>query len=310
MQIHLAIRSFYRNFVAMKHLLTLIAILLSLCCCTSQSEHQSMRQQLDSINQRNRNDQPFTVADVEPYVAYFDRHGSANDRLLAHYLLGRAYHEAGEAPLALQCYHEAVDCADTTAADCDFAQLSRVYGQMGEIFYDQSLYKQQLHYLNFAIKYAWDANDTLAALANFAQKCMSYIRLEQSDSAIFFAEKAAARFRQYGYHNFASMSLGCIIWSLINIGKYEKAKRYSLLYEKESGLLDNEGNIQQGREAFYHVKGLLYLKENHLDSAEYWFRKELRDGKDFNNQNGGALGLAMVYEQRCISDSAAKYGSS
>ena len=291
----------------MKHLLTLIAILLSLCCCTSQSEHQSMRQQLDSINQRNRNDQPFTVADVEPYVAYFDRHGSANDRLLAHYLLGRAYHEAGEAPLALQCYHEAVDCADTTAADCDFAQLSRVYGQMGEIFYDQSLYKQQLHYLNFAIKYAWDANDTLAALANFAQKCMSYIRLEQSDSAIFFAEKAAARFRQYGYHNFASMSLGCIIWSLINIGKYEKAKRYSLLYEKESGLLDNEGNIQQGREAFYHVKGLLYLKENHLDSAEYWFRKELRDGKDFNNQNGGALGLAMVYEQRCISDSAAKY---
>ena len=57
----------------MKHLLTLIAILLSLCCCTSQSEHQSMRQQLDSINQRNRNDQPFTVADVEPYVAYFDR---------------------------------------------------------------------------------------------------------------------------------------------------------------------------------------------------------------------------------------------
>ena len=57
--------------------------------------------------------------------------------LLAHYLLGRAYHEHGEAPMALQCYHEAIDCADTTAADCDYAQLARVYGQMGDIFYNQ-----------------------------------------------------------------------------------------------------------------------------------------------------------------------------
>ena len=57
--------------------------------------------------------------------------------LLAHYLLGRAYHEHGEAPMALQCYHDAIDCANTTAADCDYAQLARVYGQMGDIFYNQ-----------------------------------------------------------------------------------------------------------------------------------------------------------------------------
>ena len=42
----------------------------------------------------------------------------------AYYLLGRAYHEHGEAPMALQCYHDAIDCADTTAADCDYAQLA------------------------------------------------------------------------------------------------------------------------------------------------------------------------------------------
>jgi len=38
--------------------------------------------------------------------------------------------------MALQCYHDAIDCADTTATDCDYAQLARVYGQMGDIFYN------------------------------------------------------------------------------------------------------------------------------------------------------------------------------
>ena len=95
----------------MKHLLSVVIILLALTCCTSEADRIRMRAGLDSINMRNRNDQPFTVGDVEPYVDFFDEHGTANDRLLAHYLLSRAYHDHGEAPMALQCYHDAIDCA-------------------------------------------------------------------------------------------------------------------------------------------------------------------------------------------------------
>jgi hypothetical protein len=108
----------------MKQLLTIFILLLTLVCCTSEAERNRMRAGLDSINQRNRNDQPFTVADVEPSVQFFDDHGTPNDRLLAHYLLGRAYHDHGEAPMALECYQNAADCADTTAKDCDYKQLS------------------------------------------------------------------------------------------------------------------------------------------------------------------------------------------
>ena len=84
-------------------------------------------------------------------------------------------------------------------------------------------------------------------------------------------------------------------------------RRYIELYETESGLFNKKGDIEKGREIFYNVKASLYLSTNRLDSAEYWYRKELSDGKDFNNQNGGALGLAMVYERRHMLDSAAKY---
>ena len=104
----------------MKNLVILFTLLLALVCCTTEADRNRMRAGLDSINQRNRNDQPFTVADVEPYVQFFDDHGTPNDRLQAHYLQGRAYHDHGEAPMALECYQKAADCADTLSADCNY----------------------------------------------------------------------------------------------------------------------------------------------------------------------------------------------
>ena len=104
----------------MKNLVIVFALLLALVCCTTEADRNRMRAGLDSINQRNRNDQSFTVADVEPYVQFFDDHGTPNDRLLAYYLLGRTYHNHGEAPMALECYQKAADCADTLSADCNY----------------------------------------------------------------------------------------------------------------------------------------------------------------------------------------------
>lgn len=93
----------------MRHLLTIFVLLLALACCTTETDRIRMRAGLDSINMRNRNYLSFMVSDVQPYVIFFDEHGTANDRLLAHYLLGRAYYDQGEAPMALECYHDAID---------------------------------------------------------------------------------------------------------------------------------------------------------------------------------------------------------
>ena len=43
---------------------------------------------------------------------FYDRHGSANEQVRAHYLLGCAYRDLGEAPQALQCYQDAASLAD------------------------------------------------------------------------------------------------------------------------------------------------------------------------------------------------------
>ena len=67
----------------MRHLLTVIAILLAFACCTTEADRNRMRAELDSINQRNRNDQPFTAADVQPYVNFFDDHTGNNVQFLS-----------------------------------------------------------------------------------------------------------------------------------------------------------------------------------------------------------------------------------
>jgi len=282
-------------------------LLLVLVGCTTAGERALMRAGLDSINIRNHNDQPFTAQDVEPYVRFFDDHGTPNDQLLAHYLLGRAYHEHGEAPMALQCYHDALDRADTTAQDCDYAQLARVYGQMALVFYQQGLFRHQLELEKQSVKYAWLANDTLAALMNYEQESFAYSSLGMPDSAIFVIEDVASKYRQYGYPSDAAIALGTIIRILINKGEFQKAKQYMDIYESKSGLFDAHGNIAHGREIYYKSKGLYYLNTNALDSAEYYFRKELHDGRDFNNQNAAAKGLTMLYQKRYRPDSIAKY---
>ena len=291
----------------MKKLTYILLTLLVLAACTSRQEYAAMRQELDSINERNRNDEPFTVSDVQPYLEFFDRHGKPNDQMLAHYLLGRAYHEQGEAPMALQCYQQAIECADTLSEDCDFAQLSRVYAQMGEVFYEQSLYNQYFRYLDLSINSFYKSKDTINAFITYEQKSFAYRELNQLDSAVTVSEEVASLYRNFGYESYAATALGSIARALLIQGRTDKAKKYMIIYEAESGLFYETGEIEEGREAYYNTKGLLSLKENKLDSAEYWYRKELSDGKDFNNQNGGALGLAMVYEQRHIPDSAAKY---
>ena len=79
------------------------------------------------------------------------------------------------------------------------------------------------------------------------------------------------------------------------------------VFENKSGFFDSLGNIEKGREIYYKTKGLYFLYIDKLDSAEFYFRKELRDGRDFNNQHGGANGLVKLYQRLHNNDSVAKY---
>ena len=285
----------------------LLALGLSIGCSGDKAQRL---QQLEQLEQQNRSGQPMLNDSLaEDLVKYFDRHGDANERMRSRYILGRTYYCLDELPRALETYMEAADCADTTSADCDYKVLSRIHAQSAVIFNLQVQPRSQLRELRLASYYAWKGKDTLQAIECFAQQGDAYDYLMIRDSVILIKEKASDLFNRIGNAKRAAQTLAPAISSLVEKGEIEKARIYCDIYENQSGLFDDYGNIVEGREIYYYIKGEYYLALHQLDSAEYMFRKELRDSKDVNNQIAGCKGLQKVYEQRRMSDSIAKYAN-
>ena len=267
-----------------------------------------MLQQLEQLEQQNHSGQPMLNDSLaEDLVSYFDRHGSANERMRSRYILGRTYFCLGELPRALELYNEAADCADTTAADCDFAKLSRIHAQIADVFHKQVQPRCELEELRIAEYYAKKGKDTLMAIECYALQSGAFDYLHLNDSAIIVKENAARLFESINRKDRSSQTLSTIVIALTKKKELDRAKRYLDEYECFSEFFDKDGNIENGREVYYYIKGNYYLATHQLDSAEYLFRKELRDGKDMNNQIAGNKGLQLVYEQRRIPDSIAKY---
>lgn len=289
-------------------LLCLCALGLMLGCSGNGAQ---MRQQLEALEQQNVNGEKLLDDSLaESLVDYFDRHGDANERMRAKYILGTTYCGLNELPRALMIFYEAAGCADTTQADCNYQVLSLIHGQCAMIYHTQVQPRSELQELRLSEYYAWKDKDTLQAIKRYSQQSGAYDFLKMPDSVLFVKERAASLFREIGKPDRAARTLGgSTITSLLKKGDISKALEYSRLYEQESGLFDSLKNIAKGFEIYYYIKGECYLATHQLDSAEYWFRKELRDGKDIRNQIAGSKGLQEVFEKKKNSDSIAKYAT-
>ena len=294
----------------MKQFCAFIILLAAFCGCTGGGQYNEMLQRLDALNELNRADSVLTATErdeAQTLTDYFDSHGTPNDQLLAYYLLGRCYADMHEAPMALHCYQEAISRADTLSPDCDFAQLSRVYGQSATIFYQQGLYQNSLDYYDFSMDCGYRGKDTLNALRSYAMKGAAYDKLQAKDSTILIYTDAIKQMKAYKYNKMAAGFSGTLAKKLIDKGETMQAIPYMQDYEQFSGFYDSVGNVESKREMYYCAKGLFFLNNKQLDSAEYYFRKELHDGRDYGNQNSGSHRLAQLFMQKHMPDSAAKY---
>ena len=293
-----------------KRLIGIIVVGAVVLLAGCSGDKAKMLQQLEQSEQQNRSGEAMLNDSLaESLVNYFDRHGDANERMRSRYILGRTYYCLDELPRALEMYNEAADCADTTSADCNYKVLSRIHAQSAVIYDSQILPLNQFEELKKAEYYAWKSKDSLQAIECYAQQADIYSFLHKEDSAIIVREKAFMLFNEIGRKDRGAQTLAAAIRSLIRKGDISKAKAFCNSYEQYSGLFDEKKNIEKGREIYYSIKGDYYLAVHLLDSAEYMFRKELRDGLDPNNQIAGCKGLQMVYEQRKNSDSIAKYAT-
>ena len=290
--------------VYVKHLLTAILPILLLTCCTGQH----IRHELYRIDTLNQKDIPLdTISTIVDVVDYLDIWGDANEQMTAHYLLGCYFHSQGNAPKALHCYRDAINYADTTSANCDFRRLSRIYGQMANLFNLQRAPQLEIEAEQKAVAYAWKAKDTLAALTFYEYLCAPYHQLNKLDSCLFFIEDAARLFKKHGYPNLAIGMAPYEIDILLKRKDYEVARQKMDEFEQSEPIIQENGEVAKGQELYYYYKGYYYAGIGKSDSAEYFYRKLLQSGIDHDKLCAAYQGLLNLYHQVGNSDSIAKY---
>ena len=273
------------------------------------SRSQRMRYHLLTMKAQNKAYVDFTSDSLaKEVVEYYDNHGNANDRLLAHYLLGCVYRDLGESPLALECYHNAADCADTTNANCDYRQLMVLHSQMASLFYEQLLPYECKAELDIMYRFAMLAKDTLSAIKAIENKANVYDLLIEKDSIIAIRKRAFHLYQKYGYKREAAICIGPMLDPLIDQGNTVEALQCINRYEAETGLFSN-GIIDNRKAIYYLHKGKYYLAINNTDSAEILFRRLLQPEMDINHIEAGYWGLYLLYKHISQKDSVAKYAN-
>lgn len=267
-----------------------------------------MRYQLVYAKGMNKGYVDFTTDSLmKEIVDYYDNHGTCQQQMLAHYLLGCVYRDLGDSPAALSCYNDAVEKADTASKDCDYKLLTRVYEQEGALFLSQSMPQNALSAYQKAEKYAWIAKDTLSAVLSYEHLGNIYEYMDNKNKVIEVYENASRRYRQYGYPVQAARALGGAIQALILTKQYAKAKKYMDVFEAESGYFQKDSCYSYiNYSHYYYLKGL-YCLESHSDSAKYWFNKSQECAKTNNNKSFSAYAWYLYYIKHQQMDSVAKY---
>ena len=285
-----------------------LAIPLLFCSCHGQ-QHRQMRALLNEADSLNRAYAPLPSDTLLLEAAdFFDRHGSANDRLRAHYLLGCSYRDMGDAPRAVDCYLDAAACADTTDEDCDFNKLSCVYSQMAGIYQKQLLLSKEIEAHHFACKYNYLAHDTLGALYEQKMSACAYILLQKPDSAESIIKDVIRKYQDSGHEQEALQA--SMIAMHIYAGQPERHEDLGVLInqiENRSILFDEHHELPPSRRQYYYYKGRYFEGTGQLDSAEYYYRKVFRQGMNYVDLVPMYKGLLNVFSLRHQADSIAKY---
>ena len=263
---------------------------------------------MDDLSRRNLAYEPLTERDdtiMQQVVAYYKDHGTANDRMEAYYLLGSVYRDLHEAPKAMEAFLNGINAADTTRKDCRYDILTRLYAQKGDIFYLQELYEQAIETDRIVQKYAILAKDTLFMVAsNWGKldKCYAFSDYQAIvDDCWYILEES----KKMGMFSYAASRLCTSILANMELGRVEDAQKLLSIYEEHSGLV-NPYNHECSFPIYYYAKGRVLAATGQLDSAEYFYRKEL-EAQDWNNRQTACRGLHEVFEKMGMADSALKY---
>ena len=291
-----------------------LTLLMSMARDTAKmSRRDLMRYYLLRTNAENKCDTVLTArhaALMRRVCDYYDRHtsprGGREGAMLAHYLLGRCYDDMGEAPLALEEFHNAENAADTTIKDCDKSLILRIYGQSASIYLRQEAPLSALEVMRSADGVSRAIGDTIFLLINREQMAIAYDMLGMSDSVIAIRKEVAEQFQLLGMDEAAARTLAPAIDNALAIGCFDTAQQFARTYESVCKIFVN-GRVKAGCEPYLYTKGKLLLHEGEPLKAEQCFRQLAELSEAFVDLESAYRGLSETYRITGRQELSAEY---
>lgn len=274
----------------------------------SAIDKKEARAIMDDVSRRNLAYEPLTEHDdtmMQRVVTYYKKHGTNNDLMEAYYLLGSVYRDLHEAPRAMEAFLNGINAADTTSADCRYDLLTRLYGQECDILYKQSLHQQSAEMEKMVYKYAYLAKDTLFMVAAQWGRLGKCFALSDYQTVADECWDVLEESKNLGMFLYSAKHLCTGVLANMELGRVEDAAKLLSIFEQHSGCVDMKTN-ESSFPIYYYAKGRVLAATGQLDSAEYFYRKEL-EAQDWDNRQAAYRGLRMVFEQKGLTDSVCKY---
>lgn len=192
---------------------------------------------------------------------YYQQHGTAQQKIEAWYYRASVYRDLGDAPRAIDYFKQAADAAERKT---EYPLLSRIYNQLGTLFFYQNLPKEGVAAYQQAYGYALLANDSARLAYSSLAMARAYTELDHSDSTLYYYKETATLAQRLGNTKLEEAARSELADIYLQLGEVEEARR----------LLEHLA--QSGVDLL--IWGELYEKCGKADSARYAYRKALERG--------------------------------
>ena len=279
---------------------------------------QQMRYELVYAQAQNKAYVNFTTDSIAlELVDYYERHGNANEQMMANYMAGCAYRDLEDALSALKYLNLAVDAVDESDEDCDLNTLMRVYSQMGGLYQRVAAFENERFADMHAERLAWQIGDTISALRlMWLQACCLFDSRNQSQ-AIMILDSIAQFTEKNGIQEDPDLIYPIKTDYYLERKDIKCAEILLREYEYKTGILTESLDTLNYDMAHFYLKGKYYNIAQKPDSAIQMFNKlshliELRPL--YTSQRHGLKevsyqGLTKAYSLKHQPDSVIKYAN-
>ena len=204
------------------------------------------------------------------------------------YYAGRTYSDLKDAPRALEYYERAIDVMEHEELT-DYNLLSRIYSQMGTLFFYQELYDELPDVLRKAYQCDLILKDSANLVFDLRDIGRSFAVRERQDSAIWYYNRAGEMAQYMQDSILLSMVYGELAGFYVDWGNYPAAcEKLQIAWQAVDTL---------SMPMYYNNTAKYYYNTNQLDSAVYYYRKKL-SLHSYSHKASAYQGLAKIARER------------